>query len=178
MKIPLQHPFRTRVPFALAAVITSVLNLVAPAQAAGPTGFVQCKLGGNDYRFPDLSVSLQHSAKGIKGQSGNFAHFRLMATKFTADFDESPTSGIDVKTVDVTALGEYKISTEALWRSEARIEDESQKIRSGTITFTRFDKTEFEGRASGTLRFETSKTGGSCSFDVPMLVTNLDRMRG
>jgi hypothetical protein len=178
VKSLLKHPLRTRLPFALAVVITSVLNLGAPAQAAGPTGVVQCKLGGKDYKFPDLSVSLQHSAKGIKGPSGNIAHFRLMATKFTADFDESPTSGIDVKTVDVTALGEYKISTAALWRSEARVEDESQKISSGTITFTRFDKTEFEGRASGTLRFETSKTSGSCSFDVPMLVTNLDRLRG
>jgi hypothetical protein len=158
----------------LIALIATWLTSIAATSVAAEPGSVRCKLGGKDMVATIFLADFNYSAKGIKGATGKVSLFRLIAN------DDGPgeTSGIDLKTVDVTTLGDYELSTESLWRSTVRVQGDDQRVTSGRFHLTRLEMKDSRGRAAGTVQFNTSKTNGVCSFDVEVKGINRGRLAG
>lgn len=80
------------------------------------------------------------------------------------------------KTVDVTAPGDYPLSTESLWRSSIRVQGVDQRVSSGRFRFTRFEIKDSRGRAVGAVEFSAANSSGACTFDVEVKGQNRDRL--
>ena len=151
------------------------LLLLTTSLCGASSAEVNCKIGGREIRVAEAISDFNYSAKGVRGaSSGKVSHFRLI----TIDDGDGPTSGIELKTVDVTALGEYALSTESLWRSNFRLNDKDQNVTTGRFNFTRFEMQGSRGRAAGTVEFASALNSGSCSFNVEVMVLNRDRLTG
>ena len=148
-------------------ITLALLGLTASAQAG-----VSCKIGGADIRVSDSLADFNYSPSGKPGATGKVSRFRLM----TLDGGDAPTSSIELKTVDVTAPGDYTLAMESLWRSVIRVQGKQQRVTGGKFSFTRFEMHDATGRAVGKVEFTTDQTSGSCSFDVEVKGINRDRL--
>lgn len=146
-----------------------LLGLGAVAQAE-----VRCHIGGREIPVANAMADFNDASSGERASTGKLSRFRLL----TLDLSAGPNSSVELKTVDVTAPGEYALSTEALWRSVVRVANERQKVTAGRFRFTHFEIVEGRGRAVGTVEFNTEATKGSCSFDLEFKGVNRDRLRG
>lgn len=149
-----------------------LLTLALLALAAGAQAGVSCKIGGADIRVSDSLADFNYSASGKVAATGKLSRFRLM----TLDMGEGPTSGVELKAVDITTAGDYELAMESLWRSVIRVQGKSQRVTAGKFHFTRFEMKDTTGRAAGTVEFTTDKTSGSCTFDVEVKGINRDRL--
>jgi hypothetical protein len=152
---------------------TLLISATSTCAAADPN-IVRCKIGGKEVAGALIIADFNYSAKGVKGATGKVSLFRLTANDDAAD----ETSGIELKTVDITTVGDYELSTESLWRSTVRVQGGDQRVTSGRFHLTRFDMKDGRGRAAGTVQFNTSKTNGVCSFDVEVKGIHRDRLGG
>jgi hypothetical protein len=139
--------------------------------AAAAQASVSCKINGNEIRVAEAMAHHDYSASGKKGASGHVSLFRLL----TLDDSDGPTSSIELKTVDVSKPGDYRLSSEPGWTSRIRDRDDDQYVTSGRFRFTRFEPGQPGGRAVGTVEFTTGRASGSCSFDVLIQGINRDR---
>ena len=105
--LPMQHHlFITQI----ARLVATLLTGAATTSAAANLDSVRCKIDGKDITVSDSLANFSYSPSGLKGGSGHVSMFRLS----TSDAGEGQTSSIELKTVDVTAPGDYTLSTESL----------------------------------------------------------------
>lgn len=145
--------------------------LLAGATASAHAG-VSCKIGGTSIDAAGSLADFNYSPSGKAGRTGRVSLFRLM----TRDNGDGPSSGVDLKAVDITRAGDYPVVDEAGWRSSIRVKGKRQRITSGQFRFTQFEMRDTTGRAVGTVEFTTEQTSGSCSFDVEVQGINRDRL--
>jgi hypothetical protein len=156
----------------LLTLVASCLTSAAASTMAADPDKVRCKIGSKDVVGVLVLADFNYSASGVKAATGKVSRFRLMANDEAA----GETSGIELKAVDITTLGDYELSTESLWRSSVRVQGDDQRVTSGRFHLTRFEMKDSRGRAAGTVQFNTSKTSGVCSFDVELKGVERDRL--
>lgn len=152
-------------------LIASLITGTAANCAAANPDSVRCKIDAKDITISDSRADFNHSPSGVKGGSGHVSLFRLL----TLNASEGETSSVELKTVDVTAPGDYPLSTESLWRSSIRVQGIDQRVISGRFHFTRFEMKDSRGRAVGTVEFSAGNSSGACTFDVEVRGQNRDR---
>ncbi|MCE4556453.1 hypothetical protein [Pelomonas cellulosilytica] len=145
---------------------SSVLVLAATARAD-----VNCKFGDVAFASADVQTLFQYSASGERGKSGKVSFFRLMAHD-----GSTPSSSIELKTVDVMKPGDFDLAKEAGWTSVIRLHGKMQRVTGGKFSFTRFEVSGSRGHAAGTLVFKTASTEGSCAFDVDVQAVDRDSL--
>lgn len=139
---------------------------------AGAHAGVDCQFGGEAIAADDVQTMFQYSASSTRDRNGKLSYFRLM----THDEGPGPSSGLQVKTVDVTTPGDYAMAKEPGWTSVIRLHGKDQRVTVGKFSFTRFDVSGPRGHAAGTLAFTTAKTTGSCTFDVEFSAVDRDTL--
>lgn len=152
----------------LSLLVVLCLTLGSPAFAG-----VQCQISGQDIRVSNTLAHFDYSASGAKGLSGHMSLFRLL----TIDDSDGPSSGVQLKAVDITVPGEYPVATESGWRSTVNDQGKDQAVTQGRFKFSHFAMQGSRGRAAGTVTFSTDKTSGTCSFDVPLTGMDRDRLQ-
>ena len=144
---------------------------LGPGFIASSHAVVKCKINGQDIAVSDAMAKFDYSGSGILGRSGRISLFRLL----TLDEGNGALSNIDLKAVNITAPGDYDVSTASDWRSVINDRGSSQKVTRGVFHFSRFAMQGFSGSAVGTVEFTTDRSSGSCAFNVEM--TGMDRDR-
>lgn len=116
-------------------LIATLLTCAVGNCAAADSNSMRCKIDAKDIPVSDSRADFNYSPGGVKGGSGHVSLFRLL----TLDASDGQTSSVELKTVDVTAPGDYPLSTESLWRSSIRVQGVDQRVSSGCFRFTRFE---------------------------------------
>lgn len=149
----------------LAPTSLALLLLSGAAQAE-----VACDFGGGEQIAPAYEASFMYSSSGERGrETGKVSHFRLMTLGMSRD--------LELKTFDITTPGDYRLSTETLWRSVISEKGKRLKVSSGKFYFSHFEMHGFHGRASGTIEFLAEGVSGKCRFAVEIKGSDRDRLR-
>lgn len=95
------------------ALIATLLTGAGANCAAASPNWMRCNIVARDITVSDSRADFHYLPSGVKGGSGHVSLFRLL----TLDASDGETSSVELKTVDVTAPGEYTLSIESLWGS-------------------------------------------------------------